>query len=683
MDSLLDADDRDTLLDADYLDALADGDEAHAHRMTLREAISRLASDPGAPYTSAAAQSWRWLYGSDRSTYERLRAEAQSAGARVGEIDRMARWRQPRPDPIRDPAPDSPAGFVTITDGDHGVRPGVWHVGAGRDGDPVRTWICSPLAVEAVTSDGHGGAVGRLLRFRPTATSGAAGGWIEWAMPMELLASSDGSVLRAELLSMGVELSSSSTGRRLFAEYLSAAPPITHVRCTGTPGWCDGAYVMPDGSVIGRQDGQRLVLQTGERIARAGEDTCGTLSEWSAQIASPGARNPILALAISTALAAPLLLRAGAVGFGLHLVGDSTTGKSTVARAACSVWGGPDYIRSWRATTNGLEGIALQYCDRPLVLDEINEGDPASLGEAIYALLNGSGKQRAGRTGLARPRAQWRVTLISTGERSVETQIRAAGGKLKAGQALRLLDIPIARAHGVWDRIDGYGSGAALSEHITAACARHYGHAGRMYVARLAADPGDMAARRDELLRDRTFFSGDPQDQDRRAAAHFALSAIAGELGIAYGILPWPAGTAIAAAKEGARIWRAGQRDDSLIMGATRPSRETDQACEQFIDFVDRHGSARFAGRHATSPHVIRDQAGWYDDDDGDRVYLLHSSGMREAMKGLDFGRALDALEMAGMLSPRSASGARAQTQYLDGRPVRVYVVRPSAYRAR
>ncbi|EHR8987746.1 DUF927 domain-containing protein [Escherichia coli] len=32
---------------------------------------------------------------------------------------------------------------------------------------------------------------------------------------------------------------------------------------------------------------------------------------------------------------------------GLHFYGDSSTGKTTLVQVACSVWGSPNYMRSW------------------------------------------------------------------------------------------------------------------------------------------------------------------------------------------------------------------------------------------------------------------------------------------------------------------------------------------------
>ena len=82
-------------------------------------------------------------------------------------------------------------------------RPGVWNFGIkpGRNEAPptlTQQWICSPLYLDAVTTDAHAGNFGRLLRIKTT-----LGKWLTWAMPMAMLRG-DCSDLRGELLGMGV-----------------------------------------------------------------------------------------------------------------------------------------------------------------------------------------------------------------------------------------------------------------------------------------------------------------------------------------------------------------------------------------------------------------------------------------------------------------------------------------------
>ena len=72
-------------------------------------------------------------------------------------------------------------------EGDAKSRAGFWYFGIkpGRGEAPptlVQQWVCSPIHVEAVTTDPSAGNYGRLLRFKTT-----LGNWRTWAMPMDLL----------------------------------------------------------------------------------------------------------------------------------------------------------------------------------------------------------------------------------------------------------------------------------------------------------------------------------------------------------------------------------------------------------------------------------------------------------------------------------------------------------------
>lgn len=55
---------------------------------TITTAIDALDADPGAALTEEAIDAWSLVYGASMAEYERLRAKAKKAGARVAEIDR-------------------------------------------------------------------------------------------------------------------------------------------------------------------------------------------------------------------------------------------------------------------------------------------------------------------------------------------------------------------------------------------------------------------------------------------------------------------------------------------------------------------------------------------------------------------------------------------------------------------
>lgn len=557
-------------------------------------------------------------------------------------------------------------------EGDAKYRAGVWYFGikVGRGEAPptlIQQWICSPMHIDAVTTDPNGGNFGRLLRFKTT-----LGQWRTWAMPMELLRG-DCSDLRGELLSMGVEID--AHGRQMLASFLQAIVPKRRIQCALQTGWAGTdfkAFVLPD-QVIGPK-AAAVAYQSGER----GHDEytmAGTLAGWQVGIAAMAVGNPLLMLALCTAFAGPLLARCNAESGGIHFIGDSSTGKTTAIEAACSVWGGANFRRSWRATGNGMEGVAALFNDSLLALDEISECDPREVGAIVYALGNGRGKQRASRTGSARAVARWRCSVLSSGERTIGTTMAEGGHRVKAGQSVRLLDVPAQGTYGAWDTLHQYTSGTAFSDALKRESVTHYGHAGRAFLERLARDHG--ASFSDALDRIKAlpeFQASNDEGQAKRAAGRFAVLALAGELATDYGVTGWPEGEAIKAAGAGFAAWNA-------LRGKGRGNLERDQVVERMAAFIERHGDSRFSDVASDDDEraaMVRDRAGWWQDTHTGRRYLFTADGMREAMKGFDFNRALDALQEAEAIDPPGADGKRAKFHRVRGQGQKLYAVDPA-----
>ncbi|GAB4352065.1 MAG: DUF927 domain-containing protein [Methylohalobius crimeensis] len=480
-----------------------------------------------------------------------------------------------------------------FTPGEKGrkYKPGVWFFSfkETKDGiEPTATWVCSPVHIEAITYDPQENNFGRLLRVK-----NPLGRWREWAMPMEMLRGS-GEELRGELLAMGVMIDPKQ--RNLLANYLQAKLPKRRVRCALQVGWCDGAFVLPD-EAIGK-NGSGVIFQSSER----GHDEyskAGSLQSWQTEIAAYAVGNPLMMLALSAAFAGPILAKCNAEGGGVHYVGDSSTGKTTFLEAACSVWGGPSYRRSWRATANGMEGAAAMFNDCLLALDEISECDPREVGLIVYSLGNGRGKQRASRSGSARSVTRWRCFILSSGERTIGTTMADGGHRTKAGQQVRLLDVPASRRFGCFDELHGFQSGAALADSIKREATTSHGYAGRAYLEKLTRDDGDFCAAL-EKIKSRPEFSDDIHEgQDKRASARFALIALAGELATNYGVTGWPQGQAIQAAAEGFRLWRSTRG---------RGNNERRQILERVSEFIDRHGDSRFSDANSVESLLVRDR---------------------------------------------------------------------------
>lgn len=549
-------------------------------------------------------------------------------------------------------------------------RAGVWHFGIkpGRgDAPPTLTqrWVCSPLHIDAVTHDPHEGNFGRLLRFQTT-----LGKWVTWAMPMEMLRG-DSADLRGVLLGMGVQID--PFGRNLLNVYLQDKAPTRRIECALQTGWAGAdfkAFVLPD-TVIG----PRAASVAYQSETRAADEYTqrGTLHGWQQGTAALAVGNPLLVLALCAAFAGPVLARVNLESGGLHLIGDSSTGKTTALESACSVWGGPSYRRSWRTTSNGLEGAAALFNDSLLALDEISECDPRAVGEVVYMLGNGRGKQRAGRTGGARSVSRWRSSVLSTGERSIATTMMEGGHRVKAGQAVRVLDIPAQRTHGAWDCLHQHASGTALSDALKHEAARHYGHAGRAFLEKLTRDTDNFSEALDAIKQLPGLQAPGGEGQASRAAARLAVLALAGELASAYGITGWSAGEATRAAEVGFAAWLT-------LRGSATGNAEQGQIAERLLGFVDRHGDSRFSDAdNEDDPRaaMVRDRAGWWQDGHGGRVYWFTADGLREALKGFDFARALDVLQLAGLIPAPGADGKRARFKRINGRGLKLYPVHP------
>jgi len=409
---------------------------------------------------------------------------------------------------------------------------------------PAQTWICDSLHVEAVLSDTREGSFGRLLRFQNT-----LGRWKTWAMPMRLLAGR-GDELRGELLAAGLRINPAAQNH--LAMYLQGETPQRRVTCALSVGWHGKNFVLPDATIGPTPDA--VAFQSEEASEHAFTQK-GALTAWRDSVATLALDNPMLVLALSTAFSGPLLAKVHAEGGGVHLVGESSTGKTSCLDAARSVWGGPEFRRSWRSTANGMEGAAALSNDCLLPLDEISECEPREIGLIAYALTNGTGKQRATRTGAARTVRHWRCCILSTGEKTLATAMLEGGQRAKAGQAVRLLDIPVARQYGAWDALHGHDDGRAFSDALKTAAAENYGTAGRAFLDRLAHDERDFGQALEAVKALPEFNPPGAQGQVKRAAARLALIALAGELAIEYGLTPWPQGHAVVAAGLALQLW--------------------------------------------------------------------------------------------------------------------------------
>jgi uncharacterized protein (DUF927 family) len=506
----------------------------------------------------------------------------------------------------------------------------------GNDAPPL--WICSKLEVTAVTRDAKNEAWGRLLEF-----DDLDGVHHAWAMPMDLLRG-DGAEYRGALLSMGLQISTMTKARNLLTQHIQTAKVEARARCVERTGWHDGSFVMPN-KTVGNNQQEKIIFQSAANTQSTFKQK-GSLAAWQEHISKPCAGNSRLVFAISAAFASPLLDVTGMESGGVHFRGDSSTGKTTALRVASSVWGGLDYLQRWRATDNGLESLASQHSDCLLVLDELSQVDPKSAGEVAYMLANGSGKVRSIRTGAMRDTATWRLLFLSSGEAGLTEHMALAGRKPKAGQEIRLLDIPAdaGKGFGIFDTLHDHIGGAAFSKVLNDAVAKDYGVASIAFLSKLVESLDKINTHVKKLQKEFTekHLNGDAGGQANRAALRFALIAAAGEIATVWGITGWNSGEAITAAETCFKAW--------LTQRGGTGNAEERAMLAQVQRFFELHGESRFSDweRPAsdTSQHAPKtlNKAGYrkhFDakDTDGNSVYTgeFHSDGMEKKARDTEY----------------------------------------------
>ena len=331
------------------------------------------------------------------------------------------------------------------------------------------------------------------------------------------------------------------------------------------PGW-HGTHYVRSGGTIGPRSPHIPVLAGS--VGTAPAISADRLDLWRGNVGRYAEGNSRLTAALGIALGGVAIgLFDGQLGIGLHLNGPSSLGKTTALRVAASAYG-PAHkeVRSWSATDNGLETLAVRHHHRSLILDELAQIRPEAAAQAAYLLANGSGRQRASGSGRARPAGLWQLTFLSSGEISLEQKVaeRSGAPQVREGQTVRLIDLPAdaGRGHGIYEDLHGFADGAALSDALNQATEASMGDVADEF-ARAIADGVEQA--RAFLLLERESFvrSNLPDEADgivRRVYSNLGFLAAATELATRKGILPWRLGSGHMGIGICARAWLSAGR---------------------------------------------------------------------------------------------------------------------------
>ncbi|BFI68405.1 hypothetical protein okayama3_39900 [Yersinia pseudotuberculosis] len=520
------------------------------------------------------------------------------------------------------------------------------------------SWLCSPLEVIGTGRDDKDQYL--IIRWLPIGEDIPTTA----AVPLADIGEREG---WRTLKAGGVNVTTKSTLRAILADWLQRSGSLEIWRVAQATGWQCGAYIMPDGEIIGTPE--KPVLFNGRSAAAAGYTVKGTPESWRDSVARLARGNSSMMAGIGAALAAPLIGLAGADGFGIHFYEQSSSGKTTTANIASSLYGEPDALRlTWFGTALGIANEAAAHNDGLMPLDEVGQGaDPDSVAKSAYTLFNGVGKLQGAKEGGNRDLKRWRTVALSTGEMDIETFIASSGRKVKAGQLVRLLNIPLEKAHQHHETPNGKAHADALKD----AYQHNYGAAGRYWIKHLADHQQQaVAAVREAESRWRSLIPADYGEQVHRVAARFAVL----EAALLFGrvVTGWDEQECRDAIQHNFNAW---------IKEFGTGNKEHQQVIEQTEGFLNAYGLSRFAPLPYDPQSLpIRDLAGYRDKGKHDRdamvFYTFPAAFEDEIARGFNVKHFAKALAGAGMLTPpASGRGYQRKSPRIDGRQINVYVI--------
>jgi len=531
--------------------------------------------------------------------------------------------------------------------------------------DEKETWLCDELATVGIGQDGRESYL--VIRLCP---EGSAAVMFE-AVPRREVGQPAG---WARLRSRGVNITTRKSLLDILGDYLQRHGERTQWTITQTAGWHCGAYVMPDGEIVGQPD--MPVAFSGGTSAVAGYVVRGSAKQWRENVAALMRGNQSMMLGALVALAAPLNSLAGGSCFGIHLFAQSSAGKTTTVEAASSIYGVPDMLKlSWFTTAYGMTVEAASRNDGFLPIDEIGQGgDARQVSTSAYTLFNGVGKVQGAKEGGNRAVLRWTVAALSTGEEDFETFMLKSGISPKAGQLVRLVSVPFVDTV----EFNGMDDGDQHSRAIKREAARYCGAVGREWIALLAADK--ESAIRMVNAREEEWINSLPEGaspQVKRVATRFALLDAAATLSAS--LTGWNASACSAAVRRSFNDWL-----ESYGLG----NREKHQVVTRARDFIQRYGLSRFqpyttskvnGNMDQTHAQRIQNLAGYLVDgrrEDGRKEYhIIPSVFEAEILCGIQKKLGGEALEDAGMLVRKEKGRLDSRTISINGTQQRFVVL--------
>ena len=526
-----------------------------------------------------------------------------------------------------------------------------------REIHETQSWLCTAIELIGRGRD-EDGAHFRMIRWKEN----GAGAERTDAFPLEIVGEREG---WARMRRGGLSVTTSRLLRAHLGNHMQLAGSDQFWRVVSRSGWQHGAYVLPNAEVVGNPADP--VFFNGRSASANAYRVNGTVTQWQERVGALAQGNVCMMLGAACSLAAPLLDLVEADSFGVHLFGNSGTGKTTIGMVANSIWGHPEELKlSWYSTALGLANEAAAHNDGLMSLDEIGQSTkPEDVATSAYALFNGVGKIQGAKDGGNREAMRWRVLALSTGEKDLETFLHEAGKKVHAGHLVRLLNVPIQPIA----NIHGLTNSRAHADAVQQAAKCCFGAVGREWVSYLADHKEDVInAIKTTTTAWQARLSEKASDQVRRVASRFAILEAA--LVCGSHLTGWTLDESKEAVQCCFNEWVA-------LFGMENRERKT--IIEQAVAFLDSNAFSRYIViPHDSNQPVIREPAGYRKREDLKAddwtLYTFPHVFIDEVARGFNPQAVAKVLSDCGMLK-HDKDGRHTARLRVDGRHARLYAL--------
>lgn len=179
----------------------------------------------------------------------------------------------------------------------------------------------------------------------------------------------------------------------------------------------------------------------------------------------------------------------------VHLVGNSTTGKSTALKLGISLFANPDSkVNGLFGTYNGTNNALLKKLNGlkgvPYALDEISMSYTQNFTNFVYGLANGTDKERLNKDSELKKKGVWLTTILSNGEKSL-----IGSSNKNAGVQIRVIEA----SNVTWTR------DAENAEKINRVIQQNYGHIGFEFAEYIMKRKKDQLVKQFEISRDEIY----------------------------------------------------------------------------------------------------------------------------------------------------------------------------------